>query len=67
MISEIKPHHKPKDHKKHKHNHNEHGSEAHHGHHHATIKKNDGVLTTYILLLAMGIHSFFEGVAMGVC
>ena len=30
------------------------------------IKKDDSSLTAYLLLMAMGFHAFFEGVAMGV-
>lgn len=36
------------------------------GHQHATVKKGDSYLTAYILLLAMGIHGIFAGLAFGV-
>jgi len=39
---------------------------GHEGHQHATVKKGDSALTAYILLLAMGIHGIFAGLAFGV-
>ena len=30
------------------------------------IRKDESLFTAYILLLAMSVHSFFEGIAMGV-
>ena len=52
-----------KDHK-HEHTHS-HGGD-HHGHHHRMVTANDSFITAYILLLAMGIHGFFAGIAFGV-
>ena len=37
-----------------------------HIHNHAQIKKTDSILTSYILLLAISLHGFFEGMAFGV-
>lgn len=48
------------------HHHNDHKKDNHHGHQHQTIKKEDSILSCYILLLAMGIHGFFAGIAFGV-
>jgi len=51
--------HDHKDHKPHKH-------DSHAGHQHRMVKAEDSGLTAYILLLAMGIHGFFAGIAFGV-
>lgn len=47
------------------HHHHDH-EEDHHGHHHKMITKEDSMLSCYVLLLAMGIHGFFAGIAFGV-
>ena len=42
------------------------GDHGHHGHQHRMVSKDDSGLTAYILLLAMGIHGLFAGIAFGV-
>lgn len=50
-----------------KHNHNDHDhSHGHHGHHHRMVTSEDTGLGAYILLMAMGIHGFFAGIAFGI-
>ena len=34
--------------------------------HHPSIKKTDSIISSYILLLAISLHGFFEGMAFGV-
>lgn len=38
----------------------------HHGHHHATLKKDASYTSAFVILIAMGIHGLFEGLAFGV-
>lgn len=46
----------------------EHGHEHDHahGHHHNLVGKNDSIVTSIILLIAMGIHGFFALLAFGI-
>lgn len=46
--------------------HNSHNDHGHHGHTHRMVTAKDTGVTAYILLLAMGIHGFFAGIAFGV-
>lgn len=41
-------------------------SQVGHHHHHKMVSSTDNVLAAYILLLAMGIHGFFAGIAFGI-
>ena len=49
---------------KHEHEH-EHGHEHGHGHGHGHGHKHQSKFTPYILLIALGLHGFFEGLALG--
>ena len=39
---------------------------GHHHHHHKIPSPDENIFAAYILLLAMGIHSFFAGIAFGI-
>ena len=43
-----------------------HHNHDHHGHHHANVKKGSTYFAAMFILTAMGIHSLFEGLALGV-
>ena len=45
---------------------NEHDHEHEHGHEHEHEHGNKVGITPYILLLALGFHGFFEGMALGI-
>lgn len=47
------------------HHHNAH-AHAHEGHHHKMVSSSDNTFGAYILLIAMGIHGFFAGIAFGI-
>ena len=46
--------------------HGDHGHHGHHGHTHTQVKKGDSFITAYLLLLAMGVHGIFAGLAFGI-
>lgn len=50
----------------HEHGHQHKKDHSHAGHQHRMVNAEDSGLTAYILLLAMGIHGFFAGIAFGV-
>lgn len=51
---------------KHKHKHEHEHDNHNHNHNHNLIKKNDSIITSIVLLIAMGIHGFFAMLAFGI-
>lgn len=64
IVKFVEPEGEKKEEKKNKDSHGH--SHSHHGHQHRAVTAKDSFLTAYILLMAMGIHGFFAGLAFGI-